>query len=181
VDSAAAAADPGAGGPPGAGDAEEMKMAFMHRRKLLKLLDTKKITEAIQAAEKKTSGEIRVSVSPFFYGKIRPVAEKAFRRLGMARTRERNGILFFIVPARRRFVVLGDEGIHAKVGQEFWKRIAAALSERFQEGDFTGGLIKGIEEVGEHLAEHFPFNPLTDVNELPDDVDFAGKKKKQDN
>jgi uncharacterized membrane protein len=158
-----------------------MNMVFMHRRKLLKRLDSQKIREAIQAAERKTSGEIRVSVSPFFYGKVRPVAEKAFRRLGMSNTRQRNGILFFIVPSRRRFVVLGDEGIHAKVGQEFWEHIAAAMSEKFRKGDFTEGLVKGIEEVGEHLAAHFPFDPLTDTNELPDDVDLVRKKKKQDN
>jgi uncharacterized membrane protein len=158
-----------------------MNMVFMHRRKLLRRLDSQKIREAIQAAEKKTSGEIRVSVSPFFYGKVRSVAEKAFRRLGMSNTRLRNGILFFIVPSRRRFVVLGDEGIHAKVGQEFWEEIVAAMSEKFRKGDFTEGLIKGIEEVGEHLAAYFPYDPLTDINELPDDVDLALKKKKQDN
>ena len=153
-------------------------MAFMHRRKLLKRLDIHKIREAIQAAEKKTSGEIRVSIALFFYGKIRPVAEKTFRRLGMTRTKHRNGILFFIVPSRRSFVVLGDEGIHAKVGQEFWDRIASAMSERFRRGEFTEGLIKGIEEAGEHLAAHFPYDPQTDVNELPDEVDLVGKRKK---
>ena len=153
-------------------------MAFMHRRKLLGRLDTQKIREAIQAAEKKTSGEIRVSISSFFYGRIRPAAEKAFRRMGMTKTRQKNGILFFVVPSRRRFVVLGDEGIHVKVGQEFWERIASAMSERFRKGEFTEGLIQGIEEVGEHLAAHFPYDPLTDVNELPDEVDLVGKRKK---
>jgi uncharacterized membrane protein len=102
------------------------------------------------------------------------VADRAFARMGMARTRQRNAILFFIVPARRRFVVLGDEGIHAKVGQDFWDAVAAAVSERFRRGDFTGGLVHGVEVVGEQLARHFPFDPETDVNELPDDVDFGG-------
>ncbi len=156
-------------------------MAFMHRRKLLKLLDSEKIVEAIRAVEKRTSGEIRVSISPFFYGRVRPVAERAFRRLGMTNTRERNGILFFVVPSRRRFVVLGDEGIHAKVGQEFWEHIAGAMSDRFRKGNFTEGLINGIFEVGERLAVHFPFDQLTDVNELPDEVDFAGPREKPDN
>ena len=32
-----------------------------------------------------------------------------------------------------------------------------------------------IEEVGEQLATHFPFDAATDVDELPDDVDFGGK------
>lgn len=153
----------------------------MHRRKLLKLIDRQKVREAIKEAEKKTSGEIRVSISLYFYGKVRPAAEKAFRRLRMANTHQRNGILFFIVPSRRRFVVLGDEGIHAKVGQEFWDRIATAVSEKFRKGEFTEGIIHGIREVGESLAVHFPFDPLTDTNELPDDMDFGRRVKKQDN
>ena len=59
---------------------------------------------------------------------MRRVAERAFEKLGMARTRQRNAILFFVVPSRRRFAVLGDEGIHAKVGQEFWDAIATGAS-----------------------------------------------------
>ena len=147
-------------------------MSFLLRRALIKRLDVDRIRQAIADAEKQTSGEIRVSVAPFFWGKVRPVAERAFRRLGLRNTRQRNGILFFIVPARRRFVVLGDEGIHAKVGQEFWDRLAAVMSDHFRKGEFTDGLIEGIGEAGFGLASHFPYDPATDKNELPDDVDF---------
>jgi uncharacterized membrane protein len=148
-------------------------MTIMSRRRLLKQLDAKKIRGAITAAEKRTSGEVRVSVAPFFWGRVRPVAERAFRRLGMTNTRERNGILFFIVPARKRFVVLGDEGIHAKVGQEFWDKIAEAMAECFHKGEFSDGLIEGIEAAAGGLAAHFPYDAVTDVNELPDDIDFG--------
>jgi len=148
-------------------------MSFMHRGKLIKAIDPDRIKEAIQAAEKRTSGEIRVSIARFFWGRVRPVAEKTFERLGMTKTKQRNGILFFIVPSRRRFVVLGDEGIHAKVGQDFWDHLAATMSAKFRKGNFQEGMIKGIEEVGERLAAHFPCEPLTDKNELPDDIDFV--------
>jgi uncharacterized membrane protein len=147
-------------------------MAFMHRRKLVKRIDSDKITAAIRTAEKRTSGEIRVSVSRFFWGRVRSVAEKTFVRLGMTNTKLRNGILFFIVPSRRRFVVLGDEGIHAKVGQDFWENLAAVMSEDFRKGRFQEGLVKGIAKAGEQLAVHFPYDPLTDKNELPDDIEF---------
>ena len=147
-------------------------MAVMHRRKLIKIIDPERIKQAIQSAEKLTSGEIRVSVSRFFWGRIRPAAERAFTRLGMAKTKDRNGILFFIVPARRRFVVLGDEGIHAKVGPDFWKDLAEAMSADFKKGRFQKGLINGIEEAGKRLSTHFPYNPRTDKNELPDDLDL---------
>lgn len=145
----------------------------MTRMALLRAIDSGRIEEAIRQAERRTSGEIRVSVSRFFWGDVRRVAERAFARLGMKATRQRNGILFFIVPARRRFVVLGDEGIHAKVGQEFWERVAVAVSERIRDGEFTLGLVHGIETVGEQLALHFPFDPATDANELPDQIDLG--------
>jgi len=145
----------------------------MTRRQLLKVIDTKRIENAIQAAEHRTSGEICVSVSQLFWGDVEAAARRAFNRLGVSKTRERNGVLFFVVPSRRKFVVLGDSGIHDKVGQEFWHNVVAAVSERFRSQDFTGGLIKGIETVGEQLASHFPFDASTDVDELPDKVDFG--------
>ena len=147
---------------------------LMTKKGLLRAIDRERIQEAIRAAERKTSGEIRVSVSRFFWGDVRKVAERAFTRLGMTATKDRNGILLFVVPSRRRFAILGDEGIHAKVGAAFWEKVAVAISERFRAGDFTGGLVHGIVTVGEQLALHFPFDPATDVNELPDDVDFGG-------
>ena len=144
----------------------------MTHRKLLRLIDSSRIKAAIQKAERRTSGEICVSVSRLFWGKVEKAADKAFSRLGMAQTKDRNGVLFFVVPSRRKFVVLGDQGIHAKVGQEFWRLVADRVSERFREGDFTGGLVKGIEEVGEQLTAHFPYDKASDVDELSNDVDF---------
>jgi uncharacterized membrane protein len=150
-------------------------MALMHKRGMVRKIDTARVKSAIEEAERLTSGEIRVSVSRFFWGRLEPVAWRAFHRLGVSGTKDRNGILFFIVPARRKFVILGDEGIHARVGQEFWEALAAAVSRDFKNGDFTAGLVRGIEEVGRRLVAHFPYDPATDRNELPDDVDF-GKK-----
>jgi uncharacterized membrane protein len=146
----------------------------MTRRKLMQIIDRERIKQAIQAAEHRTSGEICVSVAPFFWGDIHKAADKAFARMGVAKTKHRNGVLFFVVPSRRKFVVLGDTGIHEHVGQEFWHRVVAVVSERFREGDFTGGLVRGIEEVGQRLAAHFPYDAATDEDELPDDVDFGG-------
>lgn len=145
----------------------------MNRWMLRRRVDAEAVRRAIEEAEARTSGEIRVSVSTFFFGNVRRTAEAAFVRLGMNRTAERNGILIFVVPSRRAFVVLGDEGIHAVVGQEFWETVAAAISKRFKAGDFTGGLVHGITEVGAQLAAHFPYQGERDRNELPDEVEFG--------
>ena len=148
-------------------------MLRMSRRKLAKLIDVERVRAAIAAAERETSGEIRVSAAPFFWGTVRRVAERAFARMGMTATRERNGILFFIVPSRRAFAVIGDEGIHAKVGQEFWDALAGVLSAHFRKGAFTEGLVAAVAAAGDKLKAHFPYDPATDRNELPDDVDFG--------
>jgi len=151
-------------------------MAMLSQRKLLDLIDDDRIKAAIAAAEKQTSGEIRVSVSRYFWGNIRRAAEKAFSRMGMRATGDRNGILFFIVPSRRRFVVLGDQGIHQKVGQEFWDKLAAAMSGDFRQAKFNHGLERGISECGRLLAAHFPYQGQKDVNELSDDIDYGSKE-----
>ncbi len=144
----------------------------MLRRRLRQLIDEEAVKAAIAEAERSTSGEIRVSVSTFFWGNVRKAAEKAFERLGMTATVRRNGVLFFLVPSRRKFVVLGDEGIHREVGQGFWDDVTAAVSDRFRKGDFTGGLVHGIAEAGRVLAVHFPREDAN-PNELTDDVDFG--------
>ncbi|MCX6572614.1 MAG: TPM domain-containing protein [Candidatus Aminicenantes bacterium] len=150
-------------------------MTVHSRRKLMKTVDVSLVKAAVAAAERATSGEVRVSVARFFWGSVRRASERAFARLGVARTKDRNGILFFIVPARKKFVVLGDEGIHAKVGQEFWYCVAGKMSGHFKKGEFTEGLVEAIGEAGRELAAHFPYDAATDVNELADDVDFGGK------
>ena len=148
-------------------------MSVNSRRRLLKTIDVEKVKAAIAAAERETSGEVRVSVARFFWGSVRRAAERAFVRLGMAKTKDRNAVLFFIVPSRKRFVVLGDEGIHAKVGQEFWESVAGLMSGHFRKGEFTEGLVAGIGEAGRELAAAFPYDAAVDVNELADDVDFG--------
>ncbi len=147
-------------------------MGRLSRRRLRRLIDEERIVEAIGEAENETSGEVRVSVAPFFWGSVERAAWRAFARLGMTRTAEHNGVLIFLVPSRRRFVVLGDQGIHEKVGQDFWEGVAGAMSEEFRKGAFTTGLVQGIQEVGRRLKEHFPHRP-DDVDELPDEVDFG--------
>lgn len=151
-------------------------MSFMSQHRLLEIIDDDRVKAAIAAAEKQTSGEIRVSLSRFFWGSVRHAAEKAFTRLGMRNTKDRNGILFFVVPSRRRFVVIGDQGIHEKVGQDFWDKLVLAMAEDFKEGKFNEGLQAGIAECGLLLAAHFPYLGEKDVNELPDDIDHGNKE-----
>ena len=132
--------------------------------------DSERIVAAIAAAEKATSGEIRVHVTRRKPKDLESRAQRRFHLLGMANTRQRNGVLLYVAPRARRFRVLGDTAIHEKVGEAFWTAVAAEIEQRFGKGEFTEGVIAAVERVGEALAAHFPRLP-DDVNELPDTID----------
>lgn len=132
------------------------------------------IVAAIRAAEMNTSGEIRVHLEKNFDGSLMEAALRTFKKLKMHRTRLRNGVLFFIVPDRRGFVVLGDEGINKIVPEGYWNDVRDILQEYFREGHYAQGLIEGIMRVGEKLKAHFP-REQDDKNELSDDISYGSE------
>lgn len=136
---------------------------------LLKLRH-KTILKAIEGAEQRTSGEIRVFISHRKCPEPVKAAQEQFDLLNMRATQERNGILFFIAPRSRNFAIIGDEGIHAKCGDTFWSELAALMSVAFREGQLTQGLAQSIERAGTLLAEHFP-RQADDRNELPNKIE----------
>ncbi len=129
----------------------------------------KRILEAIRQAESLTSGEIRVHLQRRTGGDPLEPAKTKFEQLGMTRTKERNGILFFIVLGEKKFAVIGDTGIHEKVGDAFWTSIADTMTGFFKTGDLAGGIEAGVLKAGDALATHFP-RKSDDVNELPDNL-----------
>ncbi len=130
------------------------------------------IIRAIEDAEKQTSGEIRVFIENTCKGDILDRAAFLFKKLGMTKTSERNGVLFYLAIGRQQFAVLGDTGINAKVPHGFWDAIRNTLEEHFKTGDFTGGLNEGIRMAGEKLKAFFP-RQVDDDNELSDDITFG--------
>jgi uncharacterized membrane protein len=141
----------------------------MNQKEFLARLDEQRIVDAIGAAERRTSGEIRVHVQPKTHGEIRTVAERTFERLGMTKTALRNGVLLFIAAEEHAFVILGDRGIDEKVPSGFWDAIAARLTNRFKAGQFTDGIVDAIESAGEQLREYFP-RAADDVDELANEI-----------
>ena len=139
------------------------KSAFTQR------LDLTAIEAAIAKAERETSGEIRVVILHQPVTDALAAAQTAFLRLGMEKTKERNGVLIFVAPESQNFAVVGDDGVHQKCGQTFWDELALAMSDAFKAGQYTEGLIKGIDRAANLLGQHFPLQP-GDSNELPDKV-----------
>ena len=111
---------------------------------------------AIREAEQKTSGQIRVWISHKYMDDPVAAAQMEFVRLGMTRSPERNGVLIFVAPRSHQFAVIGDEAVHAKCGDEFWRKLVDAMSGYFRKSEFTPGIIHGVQKAGELLAEHFP-------------------------
>jgi uncharacterized membrane protein len=124
--------------------------------RLARHVDEQRIRSAITAAEAKTTGRIHVTLSHRTLGTTLAAASRAFEHLRLAHTPQRNGVLFFVVPSRREFAIVGDTGIHDKVGQEFWTRVVQEMSATMQTGSLTDGLVRGIAEAGRELETHFP-------------------------
>lgn len=143
-----------------------------HRpRRFLLDAEQQAVIAAIGTAERRTSGEIRVHLERHCRGGD-PLARgrQVFERLGLTATAARNGVLVYFAVVDRQFAVLGDEGIDRTVPAGFWDEVVAGMAQRFRAGDFAGGLVWGIEQVGERLAAVFPPRGATDVNELPDEI-----------
>ena len=129
------------------------------------------IIAAIQEAESNTSGEIRVHIQRQIPDGLMETAQRIFFKLGMQQTRQRNGILFFIVPSKRQFAILGDSGINSVVPENFWNEVRDTMQMHFRQERFTEGLCAGIVLAGEKLKAFFPVE-TDNPNELNDDLSF---------
>ncbi len=145
-----------------------------HVKKFLPETDLHALAHFIGEQEKRTSGQIRVSIRQRRSRKergmsIEDLARKEFHSLGMTKTSERTGVLIFLLLEDRKFHILADEGIHTKVAEGTWERIAGEMVRHFSEKRFKEGIEHGIRTVASELGKHFPPNP-GERNELPDTV-----------
>lgn len=130
------------------------------------------IQTAIKEAELNTSGEIRVHIENELKGDVLDRASYIFDKLEVNKTKERNGVLFYVAVSAKKFAILGDAGINTKVSNDFWDQIKDQMSINFQNNDFSEGLTTGIILTGEQLKKHFPY--LTDdINELSDEISYG--------
>ena len=134
--------------------------------------DLEAVARAVADAERHTSAEIRVHLDHACDGAAFQQAIKVFERLGMHKTTARNGVLVYISVTDRKLAVIGDRGIHDRVGEAYWQGLVAAVRERMSQQQARGALVHAIAEVGRELGRHFPRRP-GDKNELADGVSFG--------
>ncbi len=101
--------------------------------------------------------------------RTREAALIEFYSSGLYRTREANGILIYLSLFERRVVVIGDRGIHEKMGNQHWDDVRDKIIAGIRQGKAREGICAAIQSCGDALAQHFPHRP-DDVNELPDQV-----------
>lgn len=133
--------------------------------------ECRRLVEAIDRAERETSGEIRIHIESHCEDDPKERALRTFRILNMSRTAERNGVLIYVASLSHKFAVIGDRGINAKVPAGFWKDVVAAIGENFSKGLYAEGLLEAVEMTGRKLKAYFPYSK-DDVNELPNDISF---------
>ena len=137
--------------------------------------EKKQLIEAIRQAEMRTSGEVRLFVETncrFVNAMDR--AKEVFLKLGMDKTEDRNATLIYVAVQDRQAAVLGDQGIHEKVGQKYWNDEVEKMMIYFRHHNLAEGLCACISDIGEALHYYFPYDRDTDKNELPDEIVFGG-------
>jgi putative membrane protein len=96
-------------------------------------------------------------------------AVEQFVLRGVARKKDRSGILIFVSLAERYARILADEGIAAQVPQAHWQGAIDALIGHMRDGRIADGFVSAINLCGEELARHFPRSGAS-RDELPDRV-----------
>lgn len=134
--------------------------------------EKQRIVSAIQMAERNTSGEMKVHVESTCALEPMLRAQEVFVKLELHRTKQQNGVLFYIALDDHKFAVLGDSGINAVVPNGFWETTKELMRGHFRQNQIVEGICAGIGKAGEQLKAHFPF-AADDVNELPDDISFG--------
>jgi uncharacterized membrane protein len=133
--------------------------------------DEKLLVKAITGAEQKTSGEIRIHIENYCFGDALKAARRVFNRLAMQKTRERNGVLIYIAAVSRKIAVIGDSGIHEKLGNDYWNDMVSHLILKFRNNQKADALSESILALGEQLGKHFPRRE-DDKNELKNTISY---------
>ena len=148
--------------------------SIFKRKKFFSKEEQELIVSVIQNAERLTSGEVRVYVeSRCSYMDALDRAIELFEKLNMQMTEERNGVLVYVAIKDHQLAVFGDEGIHQKVGNEYWNTEVIKMIRDFNRDDYVKGIAGCVEDIGQALQQFFPYTAGKDKNELSDEIEFG--------
>ncbi len=147
---------------------------WQRRNEFFTVEERQRIVEAVRNAERRTSGEIRVYVEsrcPYIDAFDRAV--EIFYKLKMQKTDDRNAVIVYVAIKDHQLAVYGDEGIHVKVGNDYWINEVKQMISSFDRENYAEGIRQCVIDIGDALHAHFPFDNDTDKNELPDEIVFG--------
>lgn len=132
------------------------------------------IEQTIAASEQQHSGEICFAVEAAldFWSLLRDQSAReraleVFAELGVWDTEDNNGVLIYLLLAEHDIEIIADRGIAAKVPQQMWQDVCTHIEESLRQGLFEAGVLQGISDVNQLMAEHFPPRADRAENELP--------------
>src|SRR6202012_1190566 len=118
--------------------------------------EQQQVRAAVEAAERQTSGEIRVCIEKNCSEDVLDRAAKYFHKLDMHKTKLRNGVLIYLATVDRKFAIIGDAGINKVVPEGFWDDAKEAMLAQFKFGNLIEGITTGVAMAGEHFQLFFP-------------------------
>lgn len=134
-----------------------------------------RLATRVADSERHHRGEIRICIEaalPLRHLVVRQSprarALSLFNSLGVGSTRERNGVLIYLLLADRAIEVIVDPALAQRAQAVHWQQVVADLGEHFRAGRFEAGLLEAIDAVDQLLVTHCPAVPGdTNPDELP--------------
>ncbi|MFD1806437.1 TPM domain-containing protein [Pasteurella oralis] len=132
------------------------------------------VEEAISQLESQTSAELRVYIERRIAQTSRAKtgferALQVFDELKMYETQARNAVLIYVAFKDHQCSIIGDQGIHQYVGEQFWQQQCNIMIGYFRHAQYTEGIVSVITNIGQELVAYFPIQP-DDKNELDNEV-----------
>jgi uncharacterized membrane protein len=134
--------------------------------------DLDAIAAAVARAETATTAEVRVHLERDIPRGREALgrAQEVFRRLGMHKTRERNAVLVYLALEARKLAIVGDAGIHARVGDAYWTRLRDGMVRHLRAAEPRAAVVDAVDELGRVLATYFPRTAGDNPDELSNRV-----------
>src|SRR5687767_3598969 len=132
------------------------------------------IESAVAASEARHRGEIRFAIEAALdvaslWRNLDPRerALETFSELRVWDTREKNGVLIYILLADHDVEIVADRGFEGRVRAEEWQAICATVERAFRDGLWLDGARLAVEGVSALALREFPRTDVLDVDEQP--------------
>ena len=121
------------------------------------------IEGAVAASETHHRGEVRFAIEaaldlPALWRDKTPRdrALDVFAELSVWDTREKNGVLIYVLLAERDVEIVADRGFDERVSPEEWQAVCTTIERGFRAGRWREGALEGVAGVTQLLAREFP-------------------------